>query len=654
MPQPLSPLAPVPPPPRAIPWFAIGQSGVGVGLLLVLATTFHSGSPLGLSELNRLHFFTLMTAWFALWLPSAGWRSVSFADLLGWSLIAALVGCCALQCHGGEVREASYYWLVLALDGALLFFVASRLNSPLGALPVWLSLNFLAVVGPLIVRNGNVYSPQQIFGNLIWVGVSTWVLGLVFWAIDRVLERNRISSRVGPFLLCLLLLTGALGARHLWLKESRATTHLQTNATFFWQKMDAAALSVLRSDVLMGGGPGALSAAFARQELALPGNAHTSVTPPRDSSGPNAEEKDASAPQNAKGTKPAPPTRAPGFFALLRPWKTASAQAWKTYVVEWGAVGTALGLTLMALLLGRACFACTWGTPAFPSARVAGYLCLWLWLLAEGTQGFALRHSYGFVLFCLFSGLLWGSTRRALQAAEETSIFDHSQLARRGILGAGALACLIGALFTCIPLWGLRRAERVAEADLALPSSATALRWAARMHPWSADICLKQARQMIAQSKAEGKTADLNLYNVEKCLRAALARNPYRDDLYAAQAELYRNEKQSYKMLRAIIDGLRRCPNSLTLSLWAIEYAQQANNEALLEMACRDAIRLSPPGSETRVRQLGRLAAFYERKGNYAYALKAAVQQVQEAPGHLEALERMRRLAVQVHAFSTP
>lgn len=73
-----------------------------------------------------------MTAWFALWLPSANWRSVSFADLLGRSLIAALVGCCALQCHGGEVREASYYWLVLALDGALLFFVASRLNSPRG------------------------------------------------------------------------------------------------------------------------------------------------------------------------------------------------------------------------------------------------------------------------------------------------------------------------------------------------------------------------------------------------------------------------------------------------------------------------------------------------------------------------------------------
>ncbi len=623
---------------RSLPWPAIGRGGAWVGLVLVLTTAFHSDAPPGLAELNRLHFFSLITAWFALWLPSASWRSVTFADLLGWGLIAALVSCCALQCRAGEVREASYYWLVLALDGALLFFAASRLNSRLGALPVWLLLNFLAVVGPLLVRSGNAYAMQQIYGNLIWVAVSAWGLGLVFWIASLILERNRVSNRLGAFVLCLLLLAGALGARHLGLKESNATTHLQTDATAFWQNMDAVALGILRSDALMGGGPGALSAAFAQQELGR---------------STDSGEKRAETSQKKQETRPTPGTQAPGFFALLRPWNIAPAQAWKMYVVEWGAVGLALGLALAALLLGRACFASLWGAPTFPSVRVTANLCLWLWLLAEGAQGLALRHPYGVALLCLFSGLVWGNTRRALRTVGETSLFDRSQMARRVVLGGGALACLMGALLTCIPLWGLRRAERIAEADLALPGSASTLRWAGRMHPWSADICLKQAQQMIAQSQAEGKTDDLNLFKAEERLRAALERNPYRDDLYAAQAELYRDEKQSFKMLRAITDGLRRCPNSLALSLLAIEYAQSANNDALLEMACRDAIRLSPPGSETRVRQLGRLAAFYERKGQYARAFKAAVQQVQEAPGNFEALTRMRRLAAQVQTSST-
>ncbi|HNY26748.1 MAG TPA: hypothetical protein PLA90_06320 [Candidatus Sumerlaeota bacterium] len=654
MPQIFSSPSPSEPSPRSLPWSAVGQAGIWVGLALVLATAFHSAAPPGLADLNRLHGFCLLTAWFALWLPSASWRTLTLADLLGGGLIATLVGCCALQCQDGNVREASYYWLVLALDGTLLFFATSRLNPRPGGLPIWLLLNFLAVVAPLLVRNGNAYAPQQAFGNLIWVAISTWVLGLIYWILGLILGRNRTANRLGPVILCLLVLAGAFGIRHLGLRESRATSHRQTTATAFWQNMDAVALEILRSDVLMGGGPGALSAALARQELALSGETGAHAAPTNmPATSPN--EDDEKAGPERKENQPSPEkTKAPGFFALLRPWNTAPAQAWKMYVAEWGAVGTALGLTLVALLLARAGFASLRGTPAVPSVQMAAYLGLWLWLLAEGAQGPALRHPYGFVLFCLFSGLLWGNTRRALRAPEESTLFDHSRLVRRLVLGAGALGCLIGAFLTCLPLWGLRRAERITEENLALPSSASTLRWAARLHPWSADICLLQARQKIAQNRIAGKPDNLDLFDAEKYLIEALGRNPYRDDIYATQASLYQDGKQSYKMLRAITDGLRHCPNSLALSLWAIEYAQLAGNDALLEMACQDAIRLSPPGSATRVHQLGRLAAFYERKGNTTRALKVAIQQVQEAPGNPDALTRMRRLAGQVHATTTP
>jgi hypothetical protein len=654
MPQIFSSPAPSEPSPGFRFGALIGPGGIGVGLLLVLVTAFHSAAPPGLADLNRLHAFCLLTAWFALWLPSARWRTLTLVDLLGGGLIAALVGCCALQCQAGNVREASYYWLVLALDGTLLFFVASRLNPRPGALPFWLLLNFLAVIAPLLARNGNAYAPQQAFGNLIWVAVSTWGLGLIYWILCLIWGSNRTANRVGPLIVCLLVLAGAFGVRHLGQKESRVSSHRQTTATAFWQNMDAVALGVLRSDVLMGGGPGALSAALARQELALAGETGPHATPTNMPATSLNEDDEKAGPEREERPPAQEGTKAPGFFALLRPWNTAPAQAWKMYVAEWGAVGTALGLTLVALLLARAGLACLRGTPAVPPVQVAAYLGLWLWLLAEGAQGPALRHPYGFVLFCLFSGLLWGSTRRALRSPEESSIFDHSQLMRRLVLGAGALACLIGALLTLLPLWGLRRAERITEENLALPSSASTLRWAARLHPWSADVCLLQARQKIAQNGIAGKSDSLDLFDAEKYLIEALGRNPYRDDIYATQASLYQEGKQSYKMLRAITDGLRHCPNSLPLSLWAIEYAQLAGNDALLEMACQDAIRLTPPGSATRIHQLGRLAAFYERKGNIPRALKIATQQVQEAPGNPDALTRMRRLAGQVHAASTP
>jgi hypothetical protein len=628
----------------------LGPVGVGLGFFLSLTVAFHGDAPPGLAELNRLHAICLVTAWFALWLPSLRGRSISFADLLGCGLVVALVAYCGLHSHAGEVREASYHWLILTLDGALLFFAASRLNSRLGALPVWLLLNGLAVVGPLLVRSGHAYASQQTFGNLIWVAVAPWLLGGLLWAIGLILEGSRISSRGGAFVLCLLALTGAIGARHLGWKKAGAATQRQNETAVFWQNMDLVAAGLLRSDALMGAGPGALSALLARQEGALNAARRTEQSEPQseESSGGDGNTDRARKAAREKASE----AGAPGFFSLLRPWNTAPAQSWKMYVVEWGAVGTALGLALMALLLGRACFASLWGNgPVFASTQVVASLCLWFWLIVEGVWGPALRHPYGVILFCMFSGLVWGETRRALHGdAGETSLFERSTLVRRLTLSGGGALCLVGLCLTLLPLWGTRRAERIADANLALPSAASSLRWAARLHPWSADICLKQAKQLIAQSKADGKADDLDLYNAEERLSAALDRNPYRDDLYAARAELYRDEHQSLKMLQTISDGLRHCPNSLTLSQLAIEYAQLANDDALLEIACRDAIRLASPGSETRVRQLGRLAALYERKGNYTRALKIAVQQVQEDPSNPDALTRMRRLAGLVHS----
>jgi hypothetical protein len=208
---------------------------------------------------------------------------------------------------------------------------------------------------------------------------------------------------------------------------------------------------------------------------------------------------------------------------------------------------------------------------------------------------------------------------------------------------------LLLALAGYLPLWGERLAESATRADGAGAPADTVerqLRRAEVLNPFSSQAPFLLARHLEGRLATAGTAAPDLAVRAEDAYFAARKRDPYRDDIAAAQARFHMMRQQNFKMAAAIADGLRHAPESLLLTLWAAQAAEVTGNTLLLEASWDDAVRLSVADQpDIAVYLLQRLVEFHEARGDNARALALACLLFEIRPGHLYAGEAILRLA---------
>jgi hypothetical protein len=360
------------------------------------------------------------------------------------------------------------------------------------------------------------------------------------------------------------------------------------------------------------------------------------------------------------------------------------------YTVEVGVTGLALSFAFAAYLIATALYAILraltsrgrayefppTGLALLASAMLAG----WCAMLVGGLRGDFLRQPIGVLATSGGGGLLWGLVRLLLAATAERSSAAYFGAFSEAVPAAGSseyaatgapegkhplvaapprrrwprlvpvpFALILG-LACYLPLWGERLAGSAARAEAAgdAPSAATEqqLRRAAFLNPFSSEAQFLLARHIERRLGAAGSGASELAARAEDAYFAARKRDPYRDDIAAAQARFHMMRQQNFKMTTTITDGLRHSPESLLLTLWAAQAAEVTGNTLLLEAAWDEAVRLAlSEQPDVAVYLLERLIEFHESRGNNARALGLACLLFQIRPGNLAAGAAIRRLA---------
>jgi hypothetical protein len=138
------------------------------------------------------------------------------------------------------------------------------------------------------------------------------------------------------------------------------------------------------------------------------------------------------------------------------------------------------------------------------------------------------------------------------------------------------------------------------------------------------------------------------LDTVESCY-AALAKDPFREETYAALARLHFDRKEVAKMEIALENGRAYCPDSALLAAWEVEHARLADDPALLEAALLRAASLSPeqyPG--LRSCYLEELAVIQEHQKRLPAALETYCRLFQCRPNDPDCRRAVQRLAIAV------
>jgi len=310
---------------------------------------------------------------------------------------------------------------------------------------------------------------------------------------------------------------------------------------------------------------------------------------------------------------------------VQRPYEPKGIGSLGMFALELGVLGAGLALVCVLFLVMNVVEA-VWTSRRSPLSLLAlGTLAIWVGILAEGAVGPGLRQPGAILLWGALAGVLWGmaaAVRDSERFQGQDTLFPSESPAQAPGPMHSALSTQHSALST-----QHSKAPALARRIAVVVSLAVA-----------AGLVLVIA----LPRKAE------RLDTLDSCY-AALARDPFREETYAALARLHFERKEVARMEIALENGRAYRPDSALLAAWEVEHARLADDPALLEAALLRAASLSPeeyPG--LRSCYLEELAVIQEHQKRLPAALETYCRLFQCRPNDPDCRRAVQRLAVAV------
>jgi len=322
----------------------------------------------------------------------------------------------------------------------------------------------------------------------------------------------------------------------------------------------------------------------------------------------------------ASGHPPAPtPREVP---RVQRPYEPKGIGSLGMFALELGVLGAGLALVCV-LFLAMDVVQAVWTSRRSPLSLLAlGTLAIWVGILAEGAVGSGLRQPGAILLWGALAGALWGMAA-AIRDSEEAFAAGVTRGSPAGERG---------------PMQG--------EGNAMTPGNGWRDRSPALARRIAVVLSLAVAAGLVLVIALPRKAERLD--TVESCY-AALARDPFHEETYAALARLHFERKEVARMEIALENGRAYCPDSALLAAWEVEHARLADDPALLETALLRAASLSPeqyPG--LRSCYLEELAVIQEHQKRLPAALETYCRLFQCRPNDPDCRRAVQRLAIAV------
>ena len=324
---------------------------------------------------------------------------------------------------------------------------------------------------------------------------------------------------------------------------------------------------------------------------------------------------------------------------VQRPYEPKGIGSLGMFALELGVLGAGLALVCILFLLMDVVQA-VWTSRRSPLSLLAlGTLAIWAGILAEGAVGPGLRQPGAILLWGALAGVLWGmaaAIRDSERFQGQDTLFPSESPARaHGPMFVPACPC------SSIPESPAGAHGPMHSALSTQHSKAPAL--ARRI---AVVVSLAVAAGLVLVIALPRKAERLD--TLDSCY-AALARDPFREETYAALARLHFERKEVARMEIALENGRAYRPDSALLAAWEVEHARLADDPALLEAALLRAASLSPeeyPG--LRSCYLEELAVIQEHQKRLSAALETYCRLFQCRPNDPDFRRAVQRLAVAV------
>ncbi|NQU41792.1 hypothetical protein HQ520_00805 [bacterium] len=595
---------------------------------VVVAGALFTRLPVGLGSMQTTNLLCVSAAFLALWIrPEDRGRAplVDWITFALWGLLFIwLVGRSLLS----NVPDASYPYLILTLDAALLWYASRRATC---SYPRFTFLIFLLVqAGALGLRffwQGRIEISSQSFlvGGLLLTGL----LVLLFTLLPAV-AGWRWWFRVAVLL--------AIFAAFWFARTELQRQWLQGRETISRFPRQAFTAHLTRQEMtrnlFVGIGPGTLDRRLRAQGAGL----YQGAPPP-----PDPTWFPRQAPLSRTGEQASSPVLSAGSFLgieVVRVLEPQSVRAVHLLALEMGLIGMGLALAVFLLLTMRMAAGILPRAEGTHSLAAAGFLAVWIGLLTEAALGLALYQPYGILLVVAMAGLVWGAV--PARPSGPTFSREFSAATRWVALGGSLLAALAIILLATIPGRGLVLLGMVPGLGPDTPEAIAILTRAGKLNPFSSEIRLELAESLRLQAADPQR--------VRETLEEAIDRDVFHQESYAALARFFLEQSEMIGMEETIERGRRHCPGSYLLAAWEAEQALQVNDPARAVRAFADAARLaSSAGPNLQAWFLGQRAALLEKQGNLAAALEAYCELYQIKPGDPEFGETISRLARKVY-----
>jgi hypothetical protein len=326
---------------------------------------------------------------------------------------------------------------------------------------------------------------------------------------------------------------------------------------------------------------------------------------------------------------------------VQRPYEPRGIGSLGTFALELGVLGAGLALVCVLFLVMDVVEA-VWTSRRSPLSLLAlGTLAIWVGILAEGAAGPGLRQPGAILLWGALAGVLWGMAAaiRDSQGAFAAGGTWESPVPRFRFQGQDTL-------FPSESPAGARGPMQE-EGNAMTAGNGRRDRSPALGERIAVVLSLAAAAGLVLVIALPRKAERLD--TPDSC-HAALARDPFREETYAALVRLHFERKEMARMEIALENGRAYCPDSALLAAWEVEHARLADDPALLEAALLRAASLSPeqyPG--LRNRYLEELAVIQEHQKRLPAALETYCRLFQCRPNDPECRRAVQRLATAVY-----
>lgn len=580
-------------------------------LALALAAAWTRPGDLSLASLRAAYLLSIVAGLFAFWRrPRASGRG-RVAAALRVLLWGALLVWILAGTNRGLAPGRAFPYLVASVSAALMLYAghqSARLHPRLTLLALVCGVAFGLAAGVLRNHALVISSGFLLAGGLAVMGpvvvllsVGNGARGWRWWFFAVSLTA----------LFCAYWTAGAAIPRHVPASPPTAFQLAQS------APLPQAVHQTLRTRLFRGVGLGALDAYLAASRDPAggpePRSATASLFPERQANWTRGAET------KAPDQSPVASREVP---RVQRPYEPKGIGSLRMFALELGVLGAGIALVCVLFLVMDVVEAVWTSRRSSVSLLALGTLAIWVGILAEGVAGPGLHLPAAIVLWGALGGVLWGMAA-AIRDSEEAFAAGAT---REGPAGARG------------PIPG--------EGNAMTPGNGWRDRFPALGERIAVVLSLAVAAVLVLVIALPRKAERLD--TLDSCY-AALARDPFREETYAALARLHFERKEVVKMEMVLENGRAYRPDSALLAAWEVEHARLADNPALLEAALLRAASLSPeqyPG--LRSCYLEELAVIQEHQKRLPAALETYCRLFQCRPNDPDCRRAVQRLATAV------